>query len=129
MAAVMEAAIEVMGRPWKWGENDCCTAACDVFHQLYGVDPMAEFRGTYETEREALRLIRSQGGFVFFIRQTARKAGLVPSIAKPGALGIHDNRNGTHSLLVCSSPGVWLGKTRTGMTTARQVQEQFHVPV
>ena len=35
----------VMSKPFAWGACDCCSAACDVFTRLWGVDPMASIRG------------------------------------------------------------------------------------
>lgn len=49
----IDAAEAAMLRPWKWGEADCCTSACDAFLALWGVDPMAELRGAYTTEAGA----------------------------------------------------------------------------
>src|SRR5690606_23486075 len=43
--AVMAEAERVMLRPFEWGPCDCCSAACNVFASLWGVDPMAPVRG------------------------------------------------------------------------------------
>ena len=39
--------------PFAWGTNDCCTFAADAVRLTYGVDPMADLRGTYASAREA----------------------------------------------------------------------------
>ena len=123
MARVMEVALDVMDRPWQWGEADCCTAACDVFLRLHGVDPMAHLRGRYATKTGAMRLIASFGGFVPMARALAEKSGLVPCEPRPGAIGATKE-----NLVICARPCVWLGKTENGMATASlPLEVMFHV--
>jgi hypothetical protein len=43
--------------PFAYGTNDCCTFAADAVQLIYGVDPMADLRGTYATAREAKEAI------------------------------------------------------------------------
>lgn len=52
--AVIEAAA---GRPFSWGEHDCCLFAADCVKAITGTDPMADVRGTYATEEEAGQLL------------------------------------------------------------------------
>jgi len=52
--------IAVRDREFRYGVHDCCIFAADAIHEMTGVDPMAEFRGRYdsvETGRQALREI------------------------------------------------------------------------
>lgn len=35
--------------PFAWGENDCCTFAFDAVKAMTGVDPMADWRGRYDS--------------------------------------------------------------------------------
>lgn len=44
-------------REFEWGELDCVTFAANWKCLATGVDPIAEWRGTYKTERQALALI------------------------------------------------------------------------
>jgi hypothetical protein len=123
MARVMEVALDVMDRPWEWGEADCCTSACEVFLRIHGVDPMAHLRGTYKTKTGAMRMIASFGGFVPMVRALAAKAGLVESAAVPGAIGATQD-----SLVICARPCVWLGKTPHGLAaTATPLEVMFNV--
>lgn len=46
------------GKPFAWGENDCCLFAADCCLAIAGKDPAAEFRGTYKTEAGAKRAIK-----------------------------------------------------------------------
>ena len=122
MARVMEVALDVMDRPWQWGEADCCTSACDVFLRLHGVDPMAHLRGTYHTKTAALRLIAKFGGFQAMAHALAERAGLVPTEPRPGALGAT-----SESLVICARPCVWLGKTEHGLGTVMPPEVMYYV--
>jgi hypothetical protein len=114
---VMGHVLEVMDRPWKWGEADCCTAACDVFLRLTGIDPMASLRGKYATRHEANTIIQAMGGFEAMAVTLAERAGLQPSDGRPGDLAVGCPSGGVESLVICVSPGVYAGKTRTGVVT------------
>jgi hypothetical protein len=120
----MEAALEVMDAPWRWGHVDCCTAACDVFYRLYGIDPMRSVRGTYATRGGAARLIASYGGMKAMAATLAEKEGLVLCEPRAGAIGVTEK-----SLVVCVSDRTWIGKTETGFSTLRHVDTVYHVAV
>lgn len=124
MARVMEVALDVMDRPWKWGEADCCTSACDVFLRLYGIDPMAPLRGTYRTQREAARIIARMGGFERMAATLAERAGLREVEPVAGAVGVSPD-----GLVICANPRIWLGKTLTGLTSTGEVSVAYHVEV
>lgn len=49
-------------RPFIWGEHDCVTWVANVILALTGTDYMAEFRGTYDSQLGARRLIKEIGG-------------------------------------------------------------------
>ena len=119
-SAVMAEVDRVMSARWHWGAADCCTAACDVFHALHGVDPMATVRGGYDDAVSAARLIRSWGGFPEMAEALARTACLVQSngqsgdigLSAPGDAGGPDGR----AMLICIEPGAWAGKSELGYT-------------
>lgn len=54
--------------PFAWGTHDCALWAADCVYAMTGVDYAAPFRGQYQTEAEAKRLIEGQygslGGYV-----------------------------------------------------------------
>lgn len=52
---------ETKGRAFEWGALDCVTFAANWRAVVSGVDPIAQWRGSYKTEREALRLIAGLG--------------------------------------------------------------------
>lgn len=47
----------LLGIPFGWGTNDCCLFSADCILAVTGSDPAEEFRGTYSTKQEAMRLI------------------------------------------------------------------------
>lgn len=108
----------IMSARWRWGVADCCTAACDVFQALHGIDPMAEVRGRYDDAVSAARLIREWGGFRPMADAFARAASLTVSDGQPGDIGISapGNAGGPdgRAMLICIRPGAWAGKSELG---------------
>lgn len=47
--------------PFKWGEHDCLTWACNCLLAITGVDYLADIRGRYKTKAGAYKLIKKQG--------------------------------------------------------------------
>ena len=47
---------------FEWGIRDCCLWAADLVEAAHGIDYAASFRGTYSSQREAMRIIRKHGG-------------------------------------------------------------------
>lgn len=53
-------------QPFKWGEHDCMTLACDSIKTMTGFDPMAGWaRGKYSTKHEAIDIVRGHFGLCF----------------------------------------------------------------
>ncbi|NAP01938.1 hypothetical protein B1F73_09255 [Pseudomonas syringae] len=50
------------GRPFSWGEFDCCLFAADCASAVCGVDPAEQYRGTYKTESGAKRALKKRHG-------------------------------------------------------------------
>lgn len=50
------------GRPFVWGDNDCCTVAADWVREKTGKDPMSDLRGL-TSPLLAMRRLRDLGGF------------------------------------------------------------------
>lgn len=122
---VFRVALDVMDRPWQWGVADCCTAACDVFARLHGLDPMEPLRGRYSTRMGALRQIARRGGWLAMGNALAARAGLqhVPT-GLPGDIGIIRDAQGVLALGIRTEMG-WAGKTETGMATVPQVMRAW----
>lgn len=51
-------------RKWKPGALDCGIFMSDWMVSRGAPDPMADIRGTYDSERKFLRILRREGGFV-----------------------------------------------------------------
>lgn len=118
---VFRVALDIMDRPWDWGAADCCTAACDVFARLHGIDPMLPLRGRYSTRMGALRHIACWGGWLAMGSKLATQSGLVRvSIGMPGDIGIIRDAKGVLALGIRTEMG-WAGKTDTGLAIVPQV--------
>lgn len=50
------------GRPFSWGEFDCCLFAADCAVAICGIDPAADYRGRYTTQVGAKRVLRNTHG-------------------------------------------------------------------
>lgn len=49
-------------KPFKWGEHDCCTFTCGWLKEYLGKDFMEEFRGMYNDEESANKILSESGG-------------------------------------------------------------------
>jgi hypothetical protein len=114
-------ALALMDGPFVWGRADCCTAACDVFLALHGVDPMAPLRGRYRTRAGALRLIAARGGWRAMARALAAEAGLVAGQGGAGEIGLAVV-GGSHALVIGIERGLWAGKGADGVVAVRGVE-------
>lgn len=65
------------GRKWRPGVLDCGVFLADWVLQLAGVDPIADVRGTYSTERQFLRIVRGEGGFEAACAARLGRAGFI----------------------------------------------------
>lgn len=97
--------------PFVWGVRDCCLWAADVVLSVTGRDPMADYRGTYETEREALRMLK-RGSIE---RLAAQHVGfeVAPWRAQPGDVGLVDEAK--MPALVARVGGCWMAQGRDGL--------------
>jgi hypothetical protein len=50
-------------QPFQWGVSDCAMWAFDCVRDMTGCDPAADLRGNYSNAREAMRLLRAEGGW------------------------------------------------------------------
>jgi hypothetical protein len=115
-----------MDRPWKWGEADCCMSADDVFCRLTGIAPSAPLRGTYSSRREAATIINNYGGFIPMCDTLAARAGLrSDEHGQPGDLAVCLTGLGVPSLAICVVPGMYIGKTLTGLTSVYEAVRHY----
>lgn len=125
MARVIAACLDVMDRPWQWGAADCCTAACDVFIALHGIDPMARLRGRYDSRMGALRMIAAQGGWHRMAGGLARDAGLVDGNGGEGEIGLIVSDG--NLCLGVSTGAVWIGKSLNGFSSVPNCVRSWRV--
>ena len=127
---VMMAAREVMLTPWAWGEADCCTSVCDVVLRLFGVDPMADLRGSYGGQAEADAMADAVGGFLNLAAGIAAQSGFraVEGPAWPGDVGVTVagvHRPDRRALAICAGFGGWVCKSPRGLTIVRTVERAW----
>jgi hypothetical protein len=110
------------GRSFEWGRWDCALAVCDAIRALTGIDPGAEYRGTYSTEAEAQALIAKFGDLGDFAASVAAQHGMqevAPRLARRGDVIFVDN----------STPEGALGIVDLSGTCAACVSQQGYVRV
>jgi hypothetical protein len=47
---------------FAYGSWDCCLFVCDAIREMTGVDPAQDFRGKYQSRKQAYALIRDSSG-------------------------------------------------------------------
>lgn len=81
------------GRPFSWGEFDCCTFAADCAVALCSTDPAAAYRGKYSTQAGALRLLKKNHGGLE-AAWDACFARVLPAYVQRGDVALYDGPNG-----------------------------------
>ena len=71
----------LVDRRWRPGALDCGVFMADWVRLVRGVDPIADVRGSYSTEREFRRILRREGGFVNSCAVRLARAGYAPTEA------------------------------------------------
>ncbi len=128
MADLLTDYLRQAGRtPFAWGRCDCFLFFTDWVKLVTGADPVAAYRGSYDTERGARRILKDAGGPVMAVenhlaprglRQTrlpqAGDVGLVSVALKPwrGRM-IH-----VPAGAICVRPSMWAVKAKDAMTFA-----------
>lgn len=122
---VMAEVERILSRPFAWGPCDCCSAACDVFAALWGIDPMDPVRG-YAGPIGAARMMRRAGGLPMLAETLAEKAGLTVGHAS-GGLALSPGMGTRHALLICIMPGLWAGKSKEGFALLRRADRGWYL--
>ena len=125
---VLRLSMRIMGRCWTWGEADCCTAACDVFQALHGVDPMASLRGVYRTKIGAQRAIVARGGWMVMAETLAREAGLGAGQGAAGDIALVRTEAGLYALAVTLGEGACVAKSLNGGTILQGFERSWACP-
>lgn len=82
-----------LGRPFSWGEFDCCLFAADCAVAVCGVDPAEQYRGKYKTETGAKRLIKKNHGSLE-AAWDACFARVSPAFVQRGDIALYQSQTG-----------------------------------
>lgn len=74
--------------PFAWGESDCALFAAGAVEAMTGVDPAADWRGHYTTERGAWRVLRRRGFESLADAVAAAMPGIAPGEAREGDIAV-----------------------------------------
>lgn len=84
----------------RWGAFDCCTFAFDWVARITDLDPMAEYRGRYETREEAIRALWGNGDKTLFGALVRVFGDPVPAaMAQRGDLAFRDDDGGAIGIM------------------------------
>lgn len=82
-----------LGRPFSWGEFDCCVFAAECSIAICGVDPLELYRGKYRTETGAKRALVKTHGSIEALWDAAFER--VPAaLAQRGDVALYDGPEG-----------------------------------
>ena len=116
--AISIACIDALGRAPVWGEDDCCTFACDAVKAAHGIDLMQPLRGKYKTEDEAAAVMwrYASGGLGETAVKLARRAALtIVAFPFDGAeIGVISTPLGPQ--LAVSDGTAWVARIEGGVT-------------
>ena len=92
--------VEVTRRIWRagqfsYGPADCLISVADHIHRVAGVDPAMLFRGLYQSEAEAEKIMGTFGGLLGLARFAMASVGLAKGDRGPGRPVVADVR-GVH---------------------------------
>lgn len=85
------------GRPFAWGENDCCLFAADWIREATGRDIACDYRGKYHSALSAARILQNEGGVLGVFRKAAERERMIvvtPSHAQRGDIVARDSEDG-----------------------------------
>ena len=120
--AAFGAALNHMRHPFRWGLRTDCTAACEAFRALHGIDPIARHEERYSTALGAARILKRAGGYLAWCRATFD----LPETTEPqaGDLALIESADTFGAALaLCIQPGEYATKTERGMViTTAEIQ-------
>ena len=89
------------GRPFSWGEHDCLMWLADWIEARRGLDPAAEWRGRYRSERGAMRIVAEAGGMVEHVARVVEPHGIMRTKEpKRGDIAVTDTPDGHMGAIV-----------------------------
>mgnify|MGYP000927317090 CR=1 FL=1 len=110
-------------RGFAWGTHDCMLFAADWARARTGSDPAAAWRGTYQTEAEAMQLVAQAGGLAALMGRALEACGWRKGeAAGPGDVGVYlvPTPNGRRPVAgICGLHGQGAFVTKRGIAVAR----------
>lgn len=100
-----------MAMPFTWGQFDCVMWAADAVQAITGHDFADGMRGTYSTERQALRILKPLGGVAALASERLSQRPL--AMVRCGDVGLLDSD--TRPTLVVYGGAHWLAATAKGL--------------
>ena len=89
MTALAAYLTEAVRHRWQPGVHDCCTYPGDWVASWGTGDPLAEWRGTYRSDAQAVRLITRAGGLLTLWERGLASIGLQEvRDLRPGDVGV-----------------------------------------
>ena len=80
--------------PFEYGVNDCCLFAAGAVEAITGQDPMAEFRGEYDSLKTSLQVIKDIGAGTLEATMDAKFPEVEIGLAQRGDLAFLDGSVG-----------------------------------
>ena len=80
--------------PFEYGVNDCCLFAAGAVEAITGQDPMAEFRGKYDSLKTSLQVIKDIGEGTLEATMDAKFPEVEIGLAQRGDLAFLDGSVG-----------------------------------
>lgn len=107
----MDAYLTAFAAPFAWGKSDCCLTVADCLVAMGLPDPMAVYRGRYDSERGAMRMFARDGGLEGAMDARMAEGGYFFCEAG-GAVGLVETGIGP---TVCLRIGTyWYAKSESG---------------
>jgi hypothetical protein len=80
--------------PFEYGVNDCCLFAAGAVQAITAKDPMAEFRGKYDSLKTSLKVIKDIGAGTLEATMDAKFSEVEIGQSQRGDLAFFDNSVG-----------------------------------
>jgi hypothetical protein len=76
-------------RRWQPGVLDCGVFMADWVRAITGLDPIADVRGSYSTEKQFMRIVRREGGFEAAVARRLAAVGFhATAVATAGDIAV-----------------------------------------
>jgi len=121
--AVQRFLAELIGRPMRYGIDDCLLSAADLSMLLTGCDPIATIRGRWIDRSSALEFERGLAGGTRrekaqALAQMLGLMALEPATAPCGALGLVAGER--REVAACRFIGGWFARSASGFSVQQK---------